>query len=197
MGVIGLTGGIATGKSTVARMLAARGAAVVDADRIAREVVAPGTPGLAAVIDEFGAEVLGPSGGLDRERLGRIVFAAPERRRRLEAITHPLIRALTAERVAAALAAEPALVAVDIPLLFEAGRQADFPATMLVYADPETQIRRLLARDRLTEVEARQRLAAQMPIDEKRRLATWIVDNSGGLDVTADAVATWWADQVG
>ena len=195
--IIGLTGGIATGKSTVATMLADRGAAVVDADRIAREVVEPGTPGLEAVAGAFGPEVVTASGGLDRALLAGIVFADPESRRRLEALTHPLIQARIADQVADLVAAGPPLVAVDVPLLFEGGRQADFPGgVLLVYAAPAIQLRRLRERDGLDDEAGRQRLAAQLPIDEKRGLATWVIDNGGRRADTESAVDLWWRDNV-
>ncbi|TMC50555.1 MAG: dephospho-CoA kinase [Chloroflexi bacterium] len=194
MRLIGLTGGIATGKSTVAEMLGSRGALVVDADRLAREVVEPGTPALTAIVAEFGEGVLDAEGRLDRGVLGGVVFADPERRRRLEDITHPAIGTLMQERVAAAVLASPPLVAVDIPLLFETHRQGMFEGVLLVYADESTQLRRLAARDGLTESEARRRLSAQMPIDEKRRLATWVIDNSRDVAETEHQVQRWWTE---
>ena len=197
MRIIGLTGGIATGKSAVAAILAARGAAVVDADRIAREVVEPGTAGLEAVIRAFGPEVVTASGALDRARLAGIVFADPESRRRLEALTHPLILARIADQVAGLILSEPALIAVDVPLLFEGGRQSDFPGgVLLVYADAATQLRRLHERDGLGDEAARQRLAAQLPIERKRELATWVIDNGGRRADTEAAVNLWWRDIV-
>jgi dephospho-CoA kinase len=197
MRIIGLTGGIATGKSTVAGLLGARGAVIVDADRIAREVVEPGTPGQAAVTAAFGAAVLRGDGSIDRERLGAIVFGDAEQRRRLEAITHPLIRDVMASRIAEAMAQDPPLIAVDIPLLFESGRDADFPEVLLVATDAATQLRRLRERDDLDETAARQRLAAQLPIETKRGRATWVIDNSGTLDDTARQVAAFWDSTVG
>jgi len=195
--IIGLTGGIATGKSTVAAMLADRGAAVVDADRIAREVVEPGTAGLEAVAGAFGPEVITASGELDRVRLAGIVFADPESRRRLEALTHPLILARIADRVTGLALSGPPLVAVDVPLLFEGGRQADFPGgVLLVYAAPAIQLRRLRERDGLGDEAIRQRLAAQLPIEQKRDLATWVIDNVGSRSVTEAAVDLWWRDHV-
>ena len=191
--IIGLTGGIATGKSTVAALLAGLGAVVVDSDRVAREVVAPGTPGLAAIAESFGPGFLNAAGSLDRDRLSAAVFADPGRRRRLEEITHPLIRARTAELVAAAAETLPPLVAVDIPLLFETGHREDFPdGVMLVYAEPALQIRRLMEREKLDAEAAAQRLAAQWPIADKRPLATWVIDNSGDLEATAAQVRSWW-----
>lgn len=195
--VIALTGGIATGKSTVAAMLAGRGAAVVDSDAVAREVVEPGTPGLAAVVEAFGAEIQDRDGRLDRERLGDLVFADPRRRHLLEAILHPLIRARSAELVAAAAATSPPLVAVDVPLLFEAGRAGSFPdGVLLVYADPATQLRRLRDRTGLDEGPALQRITAQLPIAAKRERATWVIDNSGDREATGAQVARWWQETV-
>lgn len=195
--MIGLTGGIASGKSTVARMLAARGATVVDADLLAREVVEPGTPGLAEIVAEFGEGVLDADGHLDRAALAAVVFADEGRRRRLEAITHPRIGALMAERVASALAAGAPLVVVDIPLLFEGGRQTTVEGVLVVYADEATQMRRLVERDGLAEDEARRRIAAQMPIEEKRRRATWVIDNGGTVEDTEAQVRSWWEAVVG
>lgn len=196
MRVIGLTGGIATGKSTVAAMLAGRGAAVVDADELAREVVVPGQPALEEIAADFGAGVLAADGTLDRAALGDIVFADEERRRRLEEITHPRISVLMRQRIADAMAAAPPLVVVDIPLLFENGRSGMVEGVLLVDADEATQLRRLLERDGLAEVEARRRIAAQMPIERKRPLATWVVDNGGDLAATERQVEAWWAEVV-
>lgn len=197
MRIIGLTGGIATGKSTVAALLAARGAVVVDADAVAREVVAPGTTGLAEVVDAFGPEVVRADGSLDRERLGAIVFADTQQRRRLEAITHPRIREVMAGRIAESLALAPPLVVVDIPLLYESGRDAEFPEVLVVVTDPLTQEHRLRERDGLDEADARQRLSAQLPIEEKRRRATWVIDNSGSREETERQVAAFWESVVG
>jgi dephospho-CoA kinase len=196
MRLIGVTGGIATGKSTVDRLLAAHGASVIDADELAREAVRPGEPALDAVAARFGREVLLPNGNLDRGRLGEVVFADPEARRDLERITHPRINELMGERIASALAGPAPLVAVDIPLLFESAREAMFEGVLLVYASPEVQVRRLRERNGLDEAAALQRLAAQLPIDEKRDRATWIIDNSDGLDATSRAVDLWWETAV-
>jgi dephospho-CoA kinase len=181
----------------VAALLAARGARIVDSDHLAREVVAPGTGGLAEVAAHFGPEVLRDDGSLDRERLGAIIFGDDAERHALEAITHPRIRKLTAKRVAAALAEEPPLVVVDIPLLFEVGHERDLPGVLLVYAGPETQLRRLMARDGLDERAAQQRLDAQMPIEAKRDRATWVIDNSGDRGATEQQVDSWWRQVVG
>jgi dephospho-CoA kinase len=196
MRLIGLTGGIGTGKSTVARMLAARGAAVVDADRLAREVVEPGMPALAEIAAEFGPGVLQGDGSLDRTALGALVFADEARRERLNAITHPRVGALMQERVAAALHSDAPLVVVDIPLLFEGARQGMFEGVLLVWAPPAMQLARLVERDGWSEDEARARLATQMPVDDKRALATWVIDNSGTVAQTEVQVDAWWRDHV-
>jgi dephospho-CoA kinase len=196
MRLIGVTGGIATGKSTVDRMLAAHGALVIDADELARDVVRPGEPALDEVIARFGRGVIRPDGSLDRARLGDIVFADPDARDDLERITHPRITELTGKRIAAAIAGSAPLVAVDIPLLFENAREAMFEGVLLVYAPRAVQIQRLRERNGLDEAAAQQRLAAQLPIDEKRDRATWVIDNSGDLDATSQAVDEWWETAV-
>jgi dephospho-CoA kinase len=196
MRLIGLTGGIATGKSTVDRMLAARGATVIDADELAREAVRPGEPTLDRVVERFGEDILSPDGSLDRGRLGAIVFADAVARHDLERITHPRIIELTQERIAAALLGTAPLVVVDIPLLFENAREGMFEGVLLVYAPPDVQVRRLQERNHLDETAARQRLAAQLPIDDKRLRATWIIDNSGDEAAAQRAVDAWWEANV-
>jgi dephospho-CoA kinase len=196
MRLIGVTGGIATGKSTVDRMLEAHGAAVIDADELAREVVLAGEPALDEVAARFGRDLIQPDGTLDRTRLGEIVFADPEARRDLERITHPRILELMQQRVAAALAGPAPLVAVDIPLLFENEREGMFEGVLLVYAPREVQLRRLHERNGLDESAALQRLAAQLPIDEKRARATWVIENNDGLEATQRAVDQWWETAV-
>jgi dephospho-CoA kinase len=196
MRLIGLTGGIATGKSTVARMLVDRGAVVIDADLLAREVVEPGEPALEEIATEFGRGVLDSGGRLDRAALGEVVFADPQRRRRLEAITHPRITALMQQRIAAALQSYAPLVVVDIPLLFENRRDSWMEGVMLVYADTSTQLRRMRERDGFSEDEARRRIAAQMAVDEKRRMATWVIDNGASVDDTRRQVDEWWRNNV-
>jgi dephospho-CoA kinase len=192
MRLIGLTGGIATGKSTVNGMLATHGAAVIDADELAREAVRPGEPTLERVAERFGAGIMQPDGSLDRARLGAIVFADPTARRDLEAITHPRILELMQERIAAAMAGDSPLVVVDIPLLFENGRETMFEGVLLVYAPADVQVRRLHERNHLDDAAARQRISAQLPIDEKRARATWVIDNGGDLDATQREVDAWW-----
>lgn len=192
MRLIGLTGGIATGKSTVARMLAGHGAIVIDADALAREVVRPGEPAFDQVVERFGIDIVLPDGTLDRARLGDSVFADSGARRDLERITHPRITEMLRERIAEALAGSAPLVVVDVPLLFENGREAMFEGVLLVYAPADVQVLRLRERNGLDDEAARQRLAAQMPIEEKRARATWVIDNSGSLDATGREVDAWW-----
>jgi dephospho-CoA kinase len=197
MRLIGLTGGIGSGKSTVARMLVERGATLVDADVLAREVVEPGMPALAEIAAEFGPRVIHPDGHLDRTALGEMVFADAARRERLNQITHPRVGVLMQERIAAAVQSGAPLVVVDIPLLFETARQGLFEGVMLVWAPPDAQLARLVERDGWPEDEARRRVAAQMPMDEKRTLATWVIDNSGPLADTEHQVDAWWRENVG
>lgn len=197
MRLIGLTGGIATGKSTVATLLGDRGAVIVDADLLAREVVAPGCPALEEIAAAFGAAVLTPAGELDRPALGALVFADAARRRRLEQITHPRITALMARRIADGLESAAPLVVADIPLLFENDRAGLVEGVLLVDAPEDVQLRRLMLRDALDEAAARARIAAQLPLAEKRRLATWVIDNGGTPESTAAQVATWWDRWVG
>jgi dephospho-CoA kinase len=187
---IGLTGGIGAGKSTVSAMLAERGAVVIDADVVAREVVAPGTPGLGAVVAEFGPEVLTADGGLDRPALGRIVFADAGARRRLEAITHPLVRARARE--IEARAPTGAVVVHDIPLLVETGQQDAFDAVVVVDADPALQLRRLADSRGMTADEARARIASQASPDERRAAADYVIVNDGSLDDLRRQVDDVW-----
>ena len=181
---VALTGGIATGKSYVRARLEALGVPASDADAMARAAVAPGTPGLEEVVRTFGRGILDPSGAIDRKRLAAIVFADPAKRLALEAIVHPAVRRAT-DGWFAALPADTPFAVSDIPLLYETGRERDFDAVVVVAARPETQVRRVLERDHLTEAEARQRLAAQLPIDEKARRADYVIrteDSFGETD---------------
>lgn len=178
MRLVGLTGGIATGKSTFAAALRALGAPVVDADQLARAVVAPGTPALEAIVAAFGPSVRGPDGALDRKALGALVFADPEARRRLEAITHPAIRAAMVAETGRLAAAGHDLAFYDAPLLFEVGLDRAMALVVVVDAPREAQLRRLEARDGLTRAEAEARLAAQLPVAEKAARADVVVDNA-------------------
>ena len=183
MKVLGLTGGIGSGKSMVLSMFANLGAEVIDADQLAREVVEPGQPALEEIATAFGRDMLMPDGRLDRGKLARIIFADPVARARLNAITHPRIR----ERMATEMAlrgSRPGLLIVDIPLLYENDRSDTVESVIVVWVDAKTQLRRLTERDGLTPDEARQRIAAQMPLDEKRARADLVVDNSGSRENT-------------
>jgi dephospho-CoA kinase len=184
---VGLTGGVGSGKSTVAQALAAHGAVVIDADALAREVVEPGTPGLAAVVAEFGPEVLGSDGALDRPRLGALVFADPVRRAALEAIVHPLVRRRAAELEAAAPAG--ALVVHDIPLLAETGQAATFDAVLVVDVPPEIQVERLVRDRGWSADDAAARIAAQASRDERLAVATHVIDNTGTREDLRQRVA--------
>ncbi len=179
MRVFGLTGGIGSGKSSVAALLRERGVPVVDADELSREVVAPGSPGLAQVAEAFGAEVLAPDGTLDRPRLGARVFKDSAERQRLDAIVHPLVRKLSQERFAALEQAGVTLAGYDVPLLFEAGLEQLLRPVVVVAVSEATQLSRVMARDGLSEEAARSRMAAQWPLSEKRARADHVIDNDG------------------
>jgi dephospho-CoA kinase len=192
---VGLTGGIGSGKSAAATRLAALGAVVVDSDMIAREVVAPGTQGLQAVIEEFGEDVLAADGSLDRERLGRQVFAEPESRARLNAIVHPLVRAETAAQFAAAEKRDPdAVVVNDVPLLVEGGLQSLYEVVVVVDVPLEIQLERLTGSRGMSEADARARIAAQASREQRLAAATHVIDNRGDLDDLDHEVARVWAD---
>ena len=175
---IALTGGIATGKSYVASRLRARGVPVIDADVLAREAVAPGSEGLRAVVDRFGADVLTPDGSLDRARLGEIVFRDKRARTDLEAIIHPFVRRRIDQFFETLPHDQPFGVA-DIPLLYETGRQRQFDKVIVVATSPETQLARIAARDGLAREEAERRIAAQLPIDAKVTLADYVIRTDG------------------
>jgi dephospho-CoA kinase len=187
---VGLTGGIASGKSLVAADLAARGAIVIDADVLARQVVEPGTPALAAIVERFGRQVL-TDGQLDRSRLGEIVFADPLARRDLERIVHPAVRARAAELERAAEGA--AVVVHVIPLLVETGQQQNFDFVVTVDVDQEAQIQRLRARNGFSRGEAEARIAAQATREDRRAAADVVLDNTGTLARLSDQIAALWA----
>ena len=188
---VGLTGGIASGKSVVAAELAARGAIIIDADVLAREVVEPGTPALAAIIDRFGAQALS-DGRLDRARLAQIVFADPLARRDLERIVHPAVRARAAELERAAGAA--AVVVHVIPLLVETGQQEDFDLVVTVDVDHETQIKRLMARNGYTRDEAESRIAAQASREDRRIAADVVLGNTGSVTQLREQIDALWTE---
>ncbi|MEV4917258.1 dephospho-CoA kinase [Streptomyces tirandamycinicus] len=189
---VGLTGGIGAGKSEVSRLLASYGAVLIDADEIAREVVEPGTPGLAAVVEAFGPDVLTPQGTLDRPRLGAIVFSDAERLARLNAIVHPLVGARSAELEAAA--GPDAVVVHDVPLLAENGLAPLYDLVVVVDASPGTRLDRLVRLRGMTESEARARMAAQAEPEQRRAVADLIIDNDGPLEALEPQVREVWAE---
>jgi len=192
--IVGLTGGIGTGKSTVSAMLHDLGATVIDADEATRAVQAPGSEGLRQLVAEFGDGILTAGGELDRARLAEIAFNDPEARQRLNAIVHPLVRLWMAERQQEAVERGDPLVVMDIPLLFEARGAGAFETVVLVYAPEDLQLRRLVELRGMPEDSARARIAAQLPIEEKRRLATHVIENTGSLDELRRRVRQVWRE---
>lgn len=187
---VGLTGGIGSGKSEVTRRFAELGAEIIDADRLAREVVAPGTPGLAAIVEAFGPGMLDHDGGLDRERLAQVVFHDPASRELLETIVHPLVRAETARRMAAV--PPEAIVINDVPLLVETHRVPLYEVLIVVTASPQTQLDRLVRLRGMTPEDAQARIDAQLPLAEKVAVATHVIDNDGDLDQLQPQVEQVW-----
>ncbi|MCI1746825.1 MAG: dephospho-CoA kinase [Acidipropionibacterium sp.] len=187
---VALTGGIASGKSTVGRLLADHGALLIDYDGLSREVVEPGTEGLRRVVEAFGPGVIGPGGGLDRAALAGVVFADPSGRERLERILHPLVLAEADRRESAA---PPRQVVVhDVPLLIEADLVTGFDVILVTDIDPEEQVRRAMARDAMTEDQVRARLAAQATREQRRAVADIVIDTSGPLSALAGIVDGVW-----
>lgn len=190
---IGLTGGIACGKSTVSQLLASRGAIIIDADMLAREVVEPGAPALQKVVQTFGRSVLHEDGTLNRKELGRLVFEDAGRRKRLEELLHPAIIKLLRERMAEAERLHPdKLVVADVPLLYESQMEDLFQEVLVVYADPAIQLERLMARNGLSREEAEKRINAQMPVEWKKEWADAVIDNSGAPEETEQQVEQYW-----
>jgi dephospho-CoA kinase len=191
---VGLTGGIASGKSTVAAMLAELGAVIIDADALAREVVASGTPGLAAVVEEFGEELLGPDGELDRAAMGQLVFNDDAARKRLESIVHPLVF----ERIVAleGEAADDDVVVHDIPLLAESGRADTFDAVIVVDAPPEVQVSRMTTDRGWTREDAESRIRSQASRADRLAIATHVIENTGTREDLRNRVAEVYADVV-
>ncbi|QES41023.1 dephospho-CoA kinase [Streptomyces venezuelae] len=189
---VGLTGGIGAGKSEVSRLLVAAGAVLIDADKIAREVVEPGTPGLAAVVEAFGADVLAPDGSLDRPKLGAVVFADAEKLAALNAIVHPLVGARSAELEQAA--SGDAVVVHDVPLLTENGLAPLYDLVIVVDASPATQLDRLVRLRGMSEEDARARMAAQATREKRLEIADIVIDNDGPLEGLPKRVAEVWAD---
>lgn len=192
---IGLTGGIGSGKSTVARMLVERGARLVDADAIARQLMEPGQPALSAAVQAFGQEILNPDGSLNRPALAALVFADESKRQVLNGIVHPLVRAESARQVEAARAelGEDAVVVEDIPLLAETGQADRFDRVLVVEVEQGERLRRLVEFRGMDEADARARMAAQASDGERQALATWVIDNSGSLEQTEAQVDQVWS----
>lgn len=185
---VGLTGGIASGKSTVADMFRQLGAAIVDADQVARDVVAPGSEGFVAVIDAFGAEMVGADGSLDRAKLGALVFADEEARKKLNGITHPRIAQESRRRIGEALASDAPYVVYEAALLVENGLAKAFQPLVVVAVAEERQLARLMARDGSTAEEAQKRIDAQLPLAKKLELADHVIRNDGALPETEQRV---------
>ena len=191
---VGLTGGIGSGKSEVTRRLAELGAAVIDADLVAREVVEPGTEGLRRIVEEFGESVLRPDGTLDRPALGARVFSDPEALATLNAIVHPLVGSRTGELQEQAKASGAAVLVHDVPLLVENGLAPLYDVVVVVAARPQTQLDRLVRLRGMAEEEARQRLAAQAPLEDKLAVATHVLSNDGPLADLAPQVDRLWQE---
>ncbi|EJO22706.1 MULTISPECIES: dephospho-CoA kinase [unclassified Selenomonas] len=197
MKIIGLTGGIACGKSTVSRALRAHGAAIIDADALAHELSQPGQAIFNAYVERFGRGIVTAGGTLDRAAIAARVFADPTVRTEVDAITHPLIRAAAEERLRAARAAEKRAAVLDVPLLFEAGWDALADEVWVVALPAEEQLARLLARDKsMSEGEARARISAQMPLTEKCARADIVIDNSGTVEETRECIEQLWRERI-
>lgn len=193
--IIGLTGGIATGKSTVSKMFRELGAPIVDADRIARLVVEPDQPAWHDLVAHFGGEIVLPDRTINRPKLAGIVFSDASERDKLNSIVHPRVREESACQVAEYLREDPKRPVIqDVPLLIETGLYKQMDKVILVYADAATQLERLTERDQMSEEEARKRIAAQMPIEEKRSYADFLIDNRGTLDETRLQVVRIWEE---
>ena len=190
MKLIGLTGGIASGKSSVSAILRRLGAQIIDADALAREIVEPHQPAWNEIVDTFGNEILQSDQTLNRKKLRKLVFDEPNARKQLEAITHPKIRRLAQEKIAESVATGASLVVYEAPLLFETGIHLWLRPVILVACDTATQKRRLQKRDNLTEAEIEQHLGAQMSLEEKRKLADYVIENNGTLEKLESAVKT-------
>ncbi len=196
MRVIGLTGNIGSGKSTVSRRLKELGAVVIDTDRIARDVVTPGTPGLDQIVKTFGSDVLMPGGELDRAKMGDMVFKDPAARSKLEAIVHPLINQEVVKRIDEYKSGKNNALAmvVEVPLLIESGMHRLMDEIWLVTVNPEIQLNRILSRDRLSPEQARRRMNSQMPQEQKIKFATKIIENSGTPEETEARVDELWQE---
>ncbi|CAH2032000.1 dephospho-CoA kinase [Trichlorobacter ammonificans] len=197
MRTIGLTGGIATGKSTVAELLAQRGAVVIDADQLSRDAVAPGTPLLQRIAALFGADALQADGSLDRQAVRELIFRDPERRKQLEALLHPAIRELSLRRLEEARQSGAAVAVYMAPLLIEAGAADRVDEIWVVTVRPEVQLERLMTRDGCDRQQAERIVAAQMPLAEKEKYGVVVIDNSGSPEETARQVEEAWQRRIG
>ncbi|MFD0586444.1 dephospho-CoA kinase [Paenibacillus sp. GCM10027627] len=195
--IIGLTGGIASGKSTVGAMLVRRGARLVDADAVAREIVLPGEPALEAIASLFGQAVLLPDGLLNRSALGSVVFQDKDKLAQLESITHPAIRKRMWEQIHKyASEGESPLIIGDVPLLYETRQEELYEGVLVVYVPAELQVTRLMSRNGMAKEEALRRVSLQMDIEEKRKRANWVIDNAGTQDQTEAQVDAFWESRV-
>ncbi len=196
MKIIGLTGGIATGKTTVARMLADLGAEIIDADQLSRDAVLPGSPVLEGIRKLFGEKSLMPDGSLNRKELRDLVFSVPEMRKQLEAIIHPAIKNLALEKIASARQMGAKVAVYMAPLLIEAGAADRVDEIWVVTLKPELQIERLMSRDHCDRETAKRIIDSQMPIQEKEKFARVLIDNSADLDSTRNQVVTAWQQRI-
>ncbi|KEO82055.1 dephospho-CoA kinase [Tumebacillus flagellatus] len=193
--IAGLTGSIATGKSTVSALFEALGAVIIDADKIVRQVQQPGQRAYEDIVEAFGEEILLPDGALDRAKLGALVFGNDANRQKLNGIVHPRVREERDRQTQEALKQNPRAVIIwDIPLLIETGMHNQVDKVIVVYVDAETQFSRLLSRDELSEEAAKQRIASQMPIEEKKQYADYLIDNRGTLAETEEQVRKIWEE---
>ncbi|MBA4496462.1 dephospho-CoA kinase [Paenactinomyces guangxiensis] len=191
--ILGLTGGISTGKSTVSAMLKERGAVIIDADQVAREVVEPGTEGLRRIYEHFGKQVLHEDGRLNRSVLGDIIFWNEDLRKKLNELLHPLIRDVIMERTRVVLEKNPSEIVIwDVPMLIEGNLTQFVEKVIVVYIPEPIQLKRLMKRNSLSEAEARKRIASQLSIEEKKKLADYVIDNSGSLEMTERQVDQLW-----
>lgn len=195
--ILGVTGNIASGKSTIAGGFAQLGAALLDADQLARDVVAPASPVLQQLVEKFGSDILQPDGQLDRDRLGAIIFADPAARQELNRIMHPAIGQLAVERLQQ-LKHKPEipLIVYEAPLLFEAGAEGRVDKVLVVKIDPQVQLHRLMQRDIIDEKAAQQKINAQMPQEEKLARADYVIDNSGTVEEALEQVDRLWTELV-
>lgn len=192
MYLIGLTGGIASGKSTVSRLLSSLGAFIVDADKLSREVTEPGKPAYQDIIDTFGKNIIQANGEIDRKQLGKLVFASSKARLELEQITHPRIEAATKEAIVAAKANGFTVAVLDAPLLIEVGWHTKVDSVWVVYVDKETQLVRLMERDKCDNVTAQARINAQLPLEEKLKYADIVINNNDSIETTQNRVLQAW-----